>query len=109
MARIDVKRQKAKKTPMKEEKKQSSKPPMTKKARREWGHCEGKKLRENEDLVKFGPWCFRIQKDRTQINDYFEEGDLSCLFDESNILEGEDFLKAIRKRSYKKKEEKKSS
>ena len=104
---IKYRKQKIQKSSKKEEKK--SKIPITKKLHKEWGHCEGKKLRENEELVKFGPWCFRVQKDRSKINDYFEEGDLACLFDESQVLEGKEFLRSIRKRYTKKREEKKSS
>jgi len=30
---------------------------------------------------------WRFQKDRSNIDDGFEEGDLACLFDESNVLD----------------------
>jgi len=46
-----------------------------------------KKEDPNQEMVSFGPWTFRIQKDRSNINDYFEEGDLSCLFDESEVVD----------------------
>jgi len=41
------------------------------------------RLLGNEDIVHIGQWDFRIQKDRSNINEGFQEGDLSNLFDES--------------------------
>lgn len=46
-----------------------------------------RQLNENEEIVEFSQWKFIIQKDRSNIFEGFEEGDLPNLFDESNVVQ----------------------